>query len=90
MYVSVSLNNDVFTDKLLLTFMFNANLTGQVWRVDHLRGMFYSGALSYFSCQITDDWTALERIDNINTEETFSSSRDGLWRKMKTTCHFRR
>lgn len=83
-----------FTDKLLFTFMFDANLKGQV-----LRGGGASPACtvdltqelcSYFWGQIRDHPAALESVDNINTEQTLSLSKEGLRRKIKTACQFKR
>lgn len=53
----------------------------------HLKNRFLSGVCLSF--QWPKKGMVSDHVDNINTEQTFSSSKDGLWRKMKTTCHFK-
>ncbi len=55
--------------------------------INHLQSTLCSGALPHFWGQITVD--SHSRSDNIDTEWTFSTSQDGLWRTMKTTCYFK-
>lgn len=78
MHVSVNRHKQwQFTKKPVTDFHVWCWLHRTGVRGDSARELFLSQLL-IFGGQIGADWMAWDRIDNINTEQTFSSSEDGL------------